>query len=159
VDGATFKHIYDRNARKLYNFILWTTGCRSACDDILQTVFMKVWRCAAVPNTDDEQTAWLYTIARNACIDHFRSARRFAEYNDAIGVKKENDEEDDEGRTAWRQVSQLEETERAVIYLHLKMGYTYAEIGRLIGVTENNARVKAFRAVRKLRDMLIRKEP
>jgi RNA polymerase sigma factor (sigma-70 family) len=149
--------MYDRNARRLYNFILWTTGNRSACDDILQTVFMKTWRSAAVPRFEDEQTAWLYTVARNACIDHFRSTRKFAEYNDTIGVKEENVEESDDGRTAWRQVSQLEETERAVIYLHLKLGYTYAEIGRLMGMTENNARVKAFRALRKLRDVLIRK--
>jgi RNA polymerase sigma factor (sigma-70 family) len=157
VDSRTFKHMYDRNARRLYNFILWTTGNRSACDDILQTVFMKIWRSAAVPRSEDEQTAWLYTVARNACIDHFRSTRKFAEYNDTIGVKEENVEESDDGRTAWRQVSQLEETERAVIYLHLKLGYTYAEIGRLMGMTENNARVKAFRALRKLRDVLIRK--
>jgi RNA polymerase sigma factor (sigma-70 family) len=157
VDACTFKNIYDRNARRLYNFILWTMRNRSACDDILQTVFMKVWRSAAAPESQDEQTAWLYAIARNACIDHFRRARKFSEYNDDIGVNAEHGDESDDGKMAWRQVSLLEETERAVIYLHLKLGYSYAEIGRLMNITENNARVKAFRALRKLRDVLIRK--
>ena len=157
MDDRTFNNMYDRNARKLYNFILWTTGNRSACDDILQTVFMKVWRSAAAPESQEEQTPWLYAIARNACIDHFRKTRKCTEYNDHIGVNAENGDESDDGKMAWRQVSLLEETERAVIYLHLKLGYSYAEIGRLMNMTENNARVKAFRALRKLRDVLIRK--
>lgn len=157
MDGTTFKQIYDRNARRLYNFILWTTGNRSACDDILQTVFIKVWRCAAAPAPTEEQTAWLYTIARHACIDYFRSVRKHSEYNDEIGGFDPRSEGNDDGEMAWRQVALLEETERAVIYLHLKLGYSYAEIGRLMDMTENNVRVKAFRALRKLRDILLRK--
>jgi RNA polymerase sigma factor (sigma-70 family) len=157
VDGSSFKQLYDQNARRLYNFIFWTTGNRSVCDDILQTVFMKVWRSTSAPGSPGEQTAWLYTVARHACIDYFRTVRKHSEYNDEIGGHEEHSEEKDDGEMAWRQVAQLEETERAVVYLHLKLGYTYAEIGRLMDMTENNVRVKAFRALRKLRDILVRK--
>ena len=157
VDGTVFKQLYDLNARRLYNFILWTTGNRSVCDDILQTVFMKVWQSASVPAPAGEQTAWLYTITRNACIDYFRSVKKHVEYNDEIGIGEARCGERDDGAVAWRQVAQLEETERAVVYLHLKLGYSYAEIGRVLSITENNARVKAFRALRKLRDILLRK--
>lgn len=157
MDEYEFKKIYEQNARRLYNFILWTTGNRSVCDDILQTVFIKVWRSGTVPAATGEQTAWLYAVARNACIDHFRSVKRFAEYNDEIGGAVEYSQKDDDGRAAWREVAQLQETERAVVYLHLKLGYSYAEIGRLMDMTENNVRVKAFRALRKLRDILMRK--
>ncbi len=157
MDGYEFRQLYDRNARRLYNFILWTTGNRSVCDDILQTVFIKVWRSAKVPADTGEQTAWLYAIARNACIDHFRSSRHFTEYNDEIGGTAERADTEDDGRLAWHEVAQLPGTERAIVYLHLKMGYSYGEIGRFMEMTENHVRVTAFRALRKLRNILIRK--
>ena len=158
VDSIVFKQLYDKNARKLYNFILWTTGNRSVCDDILQSVFIKVWRSTVAPESPGEQTAWLYTIARHACIDYFRTNKRYLEYNEEICVKDDHRGLTDDGEMVWRQMGQLEETERAVVYLHLKLGYSYAEIGRLMEMTENNVRVKAFRALRKLRGIILRKE-
>jgi RNA polymerase sigma factor (sigma-70 family) len=157
VEEYEFKALYDRNARRLYNFILWTTKNRSECDDILQTVFIKVWQSTTVPDVPGEQTAWLYAIARNACIDYFRRGKRAAEYREEIGGGVERREEDADGGIAWSEVAQLEETERAIVYLHLRLGYHYAEIGRLMDMTENNVRVKAFRALRRLREILIRK--
>lgn len=158
MDEHEFKQFYDRNARRMYNFILWTTGNRSVCDDIVQAVFIKVWRSSSVPVSAGEQTAWLYAIARNACIDYFRSTRRFVEYNDEIGSAVEQpDTARDDGTLAWQEVKGLPGTERAIVYLHIKMGYPYGEIGRFLDMTENHVRVTAFRALRKLRDILMRK--
>lgn len=160
MDEQNFRHLYERNSRRIYNFILWTTGNRSACDDIVQTVFMKVWRSRTVPEVEAEQTAWLYAIARNACVDYFRqNSRPMVEYNDEVGAACEASEDPvaDDGKLAWHEVGRLPETERAIVYLHVKMGYSYGEIGRLLDMTEISARVAAFRALRKLRDILLRK--
>jgi len=157
VEKNEFQKIYDNNARKLYNFILWTTGNRSVCDDILQNVFVKVWRCDRVPPDNGECTAWLYAVTRNACVDHFRSSKKFVEFNEAIGGATETPDAEDDGKLAWREVQQLPESERAIMFLHLKLGYSYAEIGKLLDLTENHVRVKAFRALRRLREILVRK--
>lgn len=158
MEKLEFKKIYDTNARRLYNFILWTTGNRSVCDDVLQNVFVKVWRCETVPPDDGGRTAWLYAIARNACIDYFRTVRQSTEYNDEIGAADagRGDHEDD-GKLAWHEVKQLPDAERSIVYLHLKIGYSYAEIGTMLNMTENNVRIKAFRALHKLREILTRR--
>jgi len=158
VEKPEFKKIYDTNARRLYNFILWTTGNRAVCDDVLQNVFVKVWRCNTLPADDRGLTAWLYAIARNACIDYFRTVKRSTEYNDEIGVADAGSgERDDDGKLAWHEVTQLPDAERSIVYLHLKIGYSYTEIGAMLNMTENNVRVKAFRALHKLREILIKK--
>jgi RNA polymerase sigma-70 factor (ECF subfamily) len=128
-----------------------------ACDDILQNVFVKVWRCEQFPHDPGERNALLYTIAHNACIDHFRNAKKFAEYDDEVGGAEAATEYEDDGKLAWREAARLPETERSIVYLHLKMGYPYAEIGKLLGMTENNVRVRAFRALKKLREILAKK--
>jgi RNA polymerase sigma factor (sigma-70 family) len=157
VEELEFKQLYDQYARKLYNFILWTTGNRAVCDDLLQNVFFKLWCCARVPDNPGERNAWLYAIARNACMDHFRSSKRFVEFDESIGGTVDRADREDDGKLAWSEVRQLPETERAIVYLHLKLGYSYQEIGTLLEMTENNVRVKIFRALRKLRDILMRK--
>jgi RNA polymerase sigma factor (sigma-70 family) len=157
VEELEFKQLYDQYARKLYNFILWTTGNRAVCDDLLQNVFFKLWCCARVPDNPGERNAWLYAIARNACMDHFRSSKHFVEFDESIGGTVDRADREDDGKLAWSEVRQLPETERAIVYLHLKLGYSYQEIGTLLEMTENNVRVKIFRALRKLREILMRK--
>jgi DNA-directed RNA polymerase specialized sigma24 family protein len=49
-------------------------------------------------------------------------------------------------------LSMLTEEERSIIYMHFKIGYNYKDIGRVLDMEENAARVKAFRAIRRLRE-------
>jgi RNA polymerase sigma-70 factor (ECF subfamily) len=157
VEELEFKQLYDQYATKLYNFILWTTGNRTVCDDILQNVFIKVWRCLSVPHDCGERNAWLYAVTRNACMDHFRGSKRFVEFDETIGGTVERGDREDDGKLAWNEVQQLPDTERAIVFLHLKLGYSYQEIGTMLDLTENNVRVKIFRALKKLREILTRK--
>jgi RNA polymerase sigma factor (sigma-70 family) len=158
VEKLEFKNIYDTNARRLYNFILWTIGNKAVCDDVLQNVFIKVWRSDALPADEGGRTAWLYTVARNACIDYFRTVKQSSEYNDEIAVPDTGPEDHaDDGKLAWREVARLPDVERSIVYLHLKIGYSYTEIGTMLDMTENNVRVKAFRALKKLKEILIKK--
>jgi RNA polymerase sigma-70 factor (ECF subfamily) len=156
MDEGDFKKLYAVHAKRLYNFIRWMTGKRSLSDDILQIVFVKVWQGAGAPGNDSECSAWLHRIARNACIDHFRHTARLAECNDAA-LPAAAETNMDDGAQAWEEVAQLPSSERAVVYFHIKMGYTYAEIGAMLGMTETNARVTAFRALRRLREHLVRR--
>ena len=48
VEASEFRRIYDTHSRRLYNFIRWLCGSRQQSDDILQTVFLKVWQAPAV---------------------------------------------------------------------------------------------------------------
>jgi RNA polymerase sigma-70 factor (ECF subfamily) len=158
MDERDFKKIYDAYAKQLYNFILWMSVDRSQSDDILQSVFVKVWRSGGVPGQENERRAWLFAVARNTCIDFFRERARRAECGESgLPCSAEPDGIDPTG--TWREVAKLPFAERAAIYFHIRMGYSYAEIGAMTGMTETNARVTAFRALRKLRNLLVRKEP
>ncbi|MBN1130701.1 MAG: RNA polymerase sigma factor, partial [Chitinispirillaceae bacterium] len=147
MEELEFKQLYDQYAKKLYNFILWTVGTRAGCDDIMQNVFVKVWKCTTVPHDPGERNAWLYTVTRNACMDHFRSSKRFVEYDEKVGGATERQDHQDDGRLAWNEVRALPEAERTIVFLHLRLGYSYQEIGKLLGMTENNVRVRIFRAL------------
>lgn len=148
-----FLQIYKGYSRRVYNFVLWMTRSRAAADDIVQTTFIKLWKLPEFPEKSNEREAWLFTVAKNACMDHFRSHRRLSQLrSDFTESTPSHAVNGAEQREAWELLDDLSPEERSVVYLHIKMGYNYKEIGALIGLAENAVRVKAFRAFKRLRE-------
>ncbi len=153
-----FKRIYKEYGQRLYGFIMWLTRNRAASDDILQNVFVNIWKSPIAPSTDTELQRWLFTIARNATLDHFRKVTRYSRFRTHYQNEYYEPPADPDAHFTWDELSELPVKERSILYLHLKIGYTYREIGDMMEISENLVRVRAFRALRKLREKLSRKE-
>lgn len=73
-DGAAFQEFYDRTSAKLFGITLRILTERQEAEDVLQEVYVSVWRKAA---TFDPARAspitWVATIARNRAIDRLRA--------------------------------------------------------------------------------------
>lgn len=72
-DRAAFRRLYDKTAPKLFGIVLRIIRDRSLAEDILQDVFLRIWRSAG--NFSPEAgppMAWLNSIARNRTIDILR---------------------------------------------------------------------------------------
>jgi RNA polymerase sigma-70 factor (ECF subfamily) len=74
-DAVAFKMLMDRHARKLYNFLIRSSGRRDLAEDLLQEVFLRVVRRAETFKGQAKFTTWMYTIARNLIIDNARRER------------------------------------------------------------------------------------
>ena len=146
-----FTALYKEYSKPIYNFIRWTTGYCSMSDDILQNMFVKVWRCESIPEDPIECKRWLYAIARNACIDYFRSSARLNNFKNKYAFEENNSIDESDNTEIWKELSKLSDIDRSILYLHLKEGYAYREIAETLNLNENQVRVKAFRALKKLR--------
>ncbi len=144
--------MYDRCSRKLYNYALWIVQNRQACDDIIQTAFIKAWNEPGAPTAEKEIEAWLYMVTRNLCMDFFRKSSRFSRFRAKYALERRDFAENSaENRMLWELLDRLSEKEKSIIYLHLRSGYSYREIADLVDSTETAVRVQAFRAIKKLR--------
>ncbi len=76
-DSAALQTVYRLTAAKLFGVALRILGERGAAEDVLQEVFMTVWRRAADfdPGRSSPMT-WLIAIARNRAIDRLRADKR-----------------------------------------------------------------------------------
>lgn len=73
-DAAAFQHFYDRTSAKLFGIILRILAERQEAEDVLQEVYVTVWRKAA--SFDPARASpitWVATIARNRAIDRLRA--------------------------------------------------------------------------------------
>ncbi len=73
--GETLGVLFDRYHAPLYNFYTKLTGDRTLSEDLVQEVFLRILRHRKTFRTGTPFRAWIYQIARNARIDHFRKSR------------------------------------------------------------------------------------
>jgi RNA polymerase sigma-70 factor (ECF subfamily) len=75
-DRVAFKALYDRSAPKLFGVALRIVRDRAVAEEVLQDVFLRVWRNAATfSSASGEPLTWLCSIARHRAIDVVRQRR------------------------------------------------------------------------------------
>jgi RNA polymerase sigma-70 factor, ECF subfamily len=73
-DRAALRLVYDETAAKLFGVCLRILNDRSEAEDVLQEVYLTVWRkAAAFDESKASPITWLVAIARNRAIDRLRS--------------------------------------------------------------------------------------
>lgn len=89
-DSAAFREFYDRTSAKLFGIIVRILLERGEAEDVLQEVYVTIWRKAAeFDATRASPITWAATIARNRAIDRIRarSSRPAAPLDDAMEVR------------------------------------------------------------------------
>ena len=74
-DESAFGHIIDTYLGPISYFITRTIGKEHEIDDIAQEVFVKAWKKLDSYDQTKSFKTWLYTIARNTCIDYLRKRK------------------------------------------------------------------------------------
>jgi len=84
-DQAAMGSLYDRYSSVVYAVALRVLGDTGAADDILQEVFMQLWRNpGAFDSSRGNLGPWLAVIARNRAIDSLRKRRPETDFEDVV---------------------------------------------------------------------------
>ena len=70
----------------MHGFIVVRVNDPSVAEDLLQEVFVRVHARIGTLKEEDSLKAWLYQIARNAIIDHYRSERKSSELTKSLST-------------------------------------------------------------------------
>lgn len=154
--------LYERHARPLYNFAHRLLADPAAAEEILQETFLRVYRDRAAFRPVATFKTWVFTIARNLCLDILRSASRSAEVSgmplsevvDPAPTPLERlarAEREDALRLA---LADLPPEDREVLILSRYHGLRYREIAAIVGASEDAVKMRAHRALTRLRKRL-----
>ena len=171
-DVRAFEVLLERHRRPVYNFILRYVGARDRAEDFMQETFLRVIKGASSYQRQAKFTTWLYTIARNQCVDHSRRQKhRKAASLDApmAGAGEENERtlldvipgnELRSDRQAisrelhiklHRAIESLPDDQREVFLLREFQDLPFKDIGEIVGVPENTVKSRMRYALEKLR--------
>lgn len=149
---------YEANAQPIYRFFYWRTRDTELSEDLTSSVFEKAWRSRGSFRTGSVR-AWLYRIAGNLLIDHWR-AKKDLPLTDEDSLPSEAE---DVSETLDRQImakrlnkalAKLPDDMRAVVRLRFIEGLSAKQAARIVGTSEGNIRIIQFRALKKMRQYL-----
>ena len=74
-DREAFKALYDRYRDRVYNVIFYSIGDEVRAEDVLQIVFVKIYRGLPSFRFEASLSTWIYRIALNECLNQQRGRR------------------------------------------------------------------------------------
>ena len=170
-DPLAFEELVQKYQQPILNLVFHYIGYRGDVEDVVQKIFIKIY--FSLPRFDTKRPffPWLYRIAINQCYDELRHIRRrktytFSELNleDAASIEKmlvstepagHSDQKRRELQSLLQKVlSQISEHQRRIIILRDIEGIPYTELAAILNCTEQAARLKVFRARKRLRKIL-----
>lgn len=154
--GETLGVLFDRYHAPLYNFYAKLTGDRTLSEDLVQEVFLRIlkYRQSYQPGTPFR--AWIYQIARNARVDHYRKTPRHITYEPEMAppvMPKDSAQQSEEAELLHRAMMQMPEEKREILILSRFQELKYQEIARLLGCELGTVKTRIHRAIQELRQV------
>jgi RNA polymerase sigma-70 factor (ECF subfamily) len=160
-DAAAFETLYGQLSPQLGGYL--RALCRDAAraEDLLQDAFLQVHRSRHTYLPPRPVKPWIYAIARNVFLMSRRAASRRARHESVadealpdIPVPAEMERLADQ-RTLQRALAGVPPERREAMLLHHVWGFSFREVGAVLGVSEAAAKLRAHRAVHRLRELLV----
>ena len=157
-DPKQFEALYKKYYEQIFRYIHQRMDDKEMAFDITSQVFLKAminlpkYKYKGVPFS-----SWLYRIAMSEVYQSFKDKKSTRTVNvDTSNVEDIIEEVEEDNTEEMRQalievIGDLPEVELQIIEMRYFEKRSYREIGDILGMTENNAKVKAYRIVEKLK--------
>jgi len=152
---AEFESIYKAQQPAVMRLCLgYFGGDQDKANDVCQEIFIKVWKHLDKFEGKSQVSTWIYRIAVNTCLNALRTSKKDLNHiklKDDLLAEEESQTSDEENRLQAMHacIQQLNPKDRSIILLVLEQE-PYTEIASIMGLSENNLRVKIHRIKDKL---------
>lgn len=155
--NPTLEQIWTEFAEPLRSFIRQRVPDATVTDDIVQDVFLKLSRQLEQNGDAPQIRGWLYRVARNAIIDHYRTRKETVQLPEDLAAQDEFAlDELEELKAAFRaMIHSLPGPYREAILLTELDGVSQVELARRLGLSISGAKSRVQRGREQLKQMLL----
>jgi len=164
-DAAAFGDLYERYLDAIYHYVFYRVGGREEAEDLTEAIFMRAWLALDKnPPREAPFRLWLYRIAHNVIVDHYRKRKDLLGLEAAAFIPdpKEGPEasvaRQERADALKRKMQQLKEDHQQVLTCRFIAGLSHAETAVIMSRTEEAVRALQYRAIVALRNLLIIQE-
>jgi RNA polymerase sigma-70 factor (ECF subfamily) len=161
-DSEAFAGLYDRHGRAAYSLAYRMMGERQAAEDLVQEVFLKVWRAAGSYRAERGSVrTWLLSIVHNRGIDQLRSTASRQRMQEKVEASAPRSQPSEAFAQSWRNfrrdqareaLKTLPQEQLKILELAYFSGYTHVEIAELLGLPLGTVKGRMRLGLKKVRD-------
>lgn len=159
-DRDAFKELYERYRDRVYNIIFYSIGDEFRAEDVLQIVFVKIYRGLPSFRFEASLATWIYRITVNECLNQQRGRQAHQiPFEALLGSDEELDlraaadfrhAEGERREIVHRAVMDLSPRLRAVVVLKYLEGLSYDEIASVLECSPGTVASRLNRALTQL---------
>lgn len=151
-----FGFIFDNFYKKIYQFVYYRTLHKETAEDLTSMIFVKILEHISKFNKEKAQfSTWIFQIARNTVIDHYRSKKEAVNIEDVwdlqshVNLEQELDvKEKLEKVKSYLQI--LPTKQREVVIMRVWDGLSHKEIAEILEISEANSKMIFSRVLAEL---------
>jgi RNA polymerase sigma-70 factor (ECF subfamily) len=160
-DPDAFGELYDRYMVQIYRYLYSRTGSRPDAEDLTEQVFLQAWEAIGRFRWQGRPfIAWLYRLAHNLLVDHWRKHRATEPLNELFPIADERATSEVSRRMDAQiladAIKELTPDQQQVIVMRFVLGHDGTEIAQILGKQDGTIRALQFRALAQLRRVLAR---
>jgi RNA polymerase sigma-70 factor (ECF subfamily) len=163
-DAEAFGDLYARYLDEFHRYIYYRVANRLDAEDLTEAVFIKAWD--ALPRFTSAKVnfrAWLYRIAQNTIIDHYRARQATTDVipeqlRDSRPSLENQMQSQDKNQGLALAIQSLDANSQQVIICRFINEMSHAETAEALGLNEGHVRILQMRALQKLRLLLEKEE-
>jgi RNA polymerase sigma-70 factor (ECF subfamily) len=152
-----FEVVYESHAKSIYRFLFWRTKDAQLSEDLTSSTFEKAWVSRSSFHGGSVQ-AWLFRIARNVLIDHWRKKQPV--YVEDVDILQEDTkptpdvifDKELQLNELHSALETLPDDMRLVVTMRFIKGYSCRQTAEILRLSESNVRVIQYRALKKLKE-------
>ncbi len=155
-----FSRFYDSHIERVYRFIYFKVGSKEVSEDITAEAFIRLWEQMKSPTEIRSPQAYVYQVARNLVIDHYRTQEPVKIRPDKLALESERPDPekkvilDEEAEQLRLVLSKIKNSYQNVLILYYLDEMPISEIAQIEGKSENAVRVTIHRALNALKQEL-----
>lgn len=153
-------NLLKRYEKQIYNYGIRMTGKNEDALDLMQEVFISVFRNLASYRGEGSFKGWLFRIAHFRCIEFYRRKKPTQGLDDTPEIESEEISVADsihtsqENKQLIRAMQQLPLAQKAVVELKFFGQFTFDEIAEQTGISANTAKSRLYGALEKLKTLM-----
>jgi RNA polymerase sigma-70 factor (ECF subfamily) len=155
----TLEELWESTSAKLKRYILSRVEDEATAEDLLQEVFVRIHLNMANIKESEHFQSWIYQIARNVIIDHYRARRPQSELSESLRDPQElfaEPDAADEIASSMRElVATLPDPYREALLLTEFEGISQQALAERLGISISGAKSRVQRARQKIKDSLL----
>lgn len=156
-DLSAFTFLYESYFERIYGFIFKRVRHKETAEDLTSTTFVKALERFSTFSLDRGNfSTWLYRIASNNIIDHYRSKREHDDIDEMIDIADNTDVEREVSASQDLQevkkfLETLSEEQQSIITMRVWEGLSFKEIAQILQKSEASCKMMFSRSVKKIR--------